>query len=193
MWHDGGHWFLWVWVSARQRISLSVLVRNPHKVLVREISYETGRRRENAMSQSSQQKRVVSDSLGKATVRERWLLSEELGPVDPEAGSASARGRVRVPGSCVGILFEYTIMSDTEIPEKVPKPSTFVRLELTQVRACLFFLPLSVVYVVLCVCKAMWNAPGRRWEKPLDNRMAMSWFKEVEIVGTGQRVYCYSR
>ena len=33
-----------------------------------------------------------TDSRGKATVRGRRLLSEELGPVNPEAGSVSTRG-----------------------------------------------------------------------------------------------------
>ena len=62
------------------------------KGLAREISCETGGRRGKARSQSSQQKKGVSNSQGKATVRERRLPSEELGPVDPEARSASARG-----------------------------------------------------------------------------------------------------
>ena len=69
---------------------MSVLARNPHKWLAREISYETGRRRRKARSQSREQ-RGVSDRQGKATVRERPLLKEKLGLVDPEAGSASAR------------------------------------------------------------------------------------------------------
>ena len=51
----------------------------------------------------------------------------------------------------MGILFEYTIMTHTEAQnakKKVPKTSPFLRLELTQVCACLFFfLPLSVIYV----------------------------------------------
>ena len=34
----------------------------------------------------------VNDSQGKAMVRERRLLKEELGPVDQEARSANARG-----------------------------------------------------------------------------------------------------
>ena len=52
------------------------------------------------------EQRGVSDSQGKVTVRERWLLREELGPVDREARSASVRGWVSVPGSSVGISFE---------------------------------------------------------------------------------------
>ena len=46
---------------------------------------------------------------------------------------------------------------------------------------CLLFFSftLSVVYVVLCVCKAMWNALGKRWEKPLDDWMAMNWFRRL--------------
>ena len=69
MWHDERHSFLWVWVSANQRIPLSALVRNLHKGLAREISYETGRCWGKARSQGSPQKKGVSDSQGKATAR----------------------------------------------------------------------------------------------------------------------------
>ena len=61
--------------------------------------------------------------------RERRLLKEDLGPVDSEARSANARGGVSVSGSCVGIMFEYTLMTDTEAQNarKVPKTSPFLR------------------------------------------------------------------
>ena len=36
---------VWVWVSASQKIPLSVLARNPDKRLARDISHETGRGR----------------------------------------------------------------------------------------------------------------------------------------------------
>ena len=67
-----------------------VLARNPYKGLAPEISYETGRRWGKARFKGNQRKNGVSDSRGKATVRERRLLSVKVGPVDPEAGSASA-------------------------------------------------------------------------------------------------------
>ena len=79
-----------VLVCTSQRIPLSVLARNPDKVLAREISCETGKRQGKARSQSSEQRRV-SDSRERATVRKRQLLKEELGLVEPEAGSVSAR------------------------------------------------------------------------------------------------------
>ena len=72
-----------VWVSASQRIPLSVLVRNPHKVLD-EISYKIGRRQRKARSQNSQQI-GVSDSQGKLTVRERWLLKQGVGTCEPRS------------------------------------------------------------------------------------------------------------
>ena len=51
---------------------------------------------------------------------------------------------------------------------KVSQTSPFLRLELTQFRICsLFFHHLGCV---LCVRKEMWNIPGRKWEKPLDDR-----------------------
>ena len=78
-------------MSTSQRIPLSVLTRNPHKGLARETSYEAGRRRGKVRSQNSE-KRGVSDGQGKATIRERPLLMENFGLVDPEDGSASERG-----------------------------------------------------------------------------------------------------
>ena len=184
MWHDRWHSFLWVWVSASQRIPLFVLARNPHKGPTRKISFETGRRQGKVRSLGSQQKRAVNGSWRKVMVRERGLLSEKLGPVDPEAGLANVRGWVRIPGGCVGISLGYTLVIArcTEIHRKLSQTSLFLRLELTQVHACfflLFFHPLGCVCCVLCVYKAMWNAPGWRWEKRLDNQMAMSWFRRL--------------
>ena len=46
-----------------------------------------------------------------------------------------------------------------------PSPWLFVLLFLH------FF---SCVCCVWCICKEMWNTPGHRWEKPLDNWMTMS-------------------
>ena len=72
-------------VSERQsEESFVCLGAHPHKGHARKISYETGRRQGKARSQSSEQI-AVSDSQGKATVRERRLLKEELGPGYPEA------------------------------------------------------------------------------------------------------------
>ena len=108
MWVNSFLW-VWVWVNASQRIPLSVLVRNQHKGLAHEISHETGRRRGKARSKDSQQKKAVNWSRGKVTVRERRPLSEELGPVESEAGLVNVRGWVSVPGGCVGISLEYTL------------------------------------------------------------------------------------
>ena len=163
MWHDGYHSFLWVWawVSASQRIPSSRLVRNPHKGLACEISYETGRRRGKARSPGSQQKRGVSDSLERAIVRERQQLKEELGLVDPEAGLASARVWVSVPGSCVGISFEYTLVTATEC-QKSAKTSPFLRLG--QPKSVLvyssFFHSRLYMLCLLFICKAYEMPPA---------------------------------
>ena len=63
-----------------------------HDGLASEISYEIGRRRGKEGPREMNEQGGVSNSQGNATVRERQLLKEELGPVDPEAGLASARG-----------------------------------------------------------------------------------------------------
>ena len=151
MWSMARCWafIVWVWVSASQRILLSVLAWNPHKGLTREISYETGRRREKARSPGSQQKKVVSDGKRKEAA-ERWV-----GPVDQECRSTSGRGWVSAPGSCVENFVRVHARDSTEAQNasKVPKTSPFLRLGLSQVRACLFFfLPLSVMYVASVVC-----------------------------------------
>ena len=116
VWLNVWHLFLWVWVSASQKISLSVLTRNPHKGLAHEISYETGRRRRKAKSkkeaeQSSRQKRIVK------------RREQELGPVDLEAGLAYVRGWVSVPGGFVGISFEYTLAIAHRCTESYTKVS----------------------------------------------------------------------
>ena len=60
--------------------------------------------------QSTEEDRREESSQQKRTVKRR---EQDLGPVDSEAGLASVRGWVSVPGSCVGI-FEYTLVTDTE-------------------------------------------------------------------------------
>ena len=145
----GVHSFLWVWVSASQRIPLSVLARNPHEGLVCEISCETGRRRGQGRSQGSRQKKAVRDSRRKATVWERQLVSEELGPVDPEAGSASVREWVSVPGSCVEI-FKYTLVTDTEA-QNTGKVSTPPLLALGA-KPTLFLFFVLFFHALGCVC-----------------------------------------
>ena len=122
--------------------------------------------------------RAVNRSQGKVTVRERQLLSEELGPVDPEARLADVRGWVSIPCGCVGILLGYMLVIAHRCTEKCPNFSLLVLGANPSLClfVLLFFHPLSCV---LCVCKAMWNAPGQRWEKPLDDRMAMSWFRRL--------------
>ena len=59
--------------------------------------------------------------------------------------------------------------------------------------ACsLFFHPLGCVCCVLCVRKEMLNTPGRRLEKPLDDRMAMSSLGGWDSGGR-PAVYCHRK
>ena len=80
-----------MWVSANQRIPLSVLARNLHKGLVHEISYETGRRRGKLRSQGSQQIGVSNSQKGSGQ-KKAAAEARSWGLGDPEARSASARG-----------------------------------------------------------------------------------------------------
>ena len=63
----------------------------------------------------------------------------------------------------VGISLEYTECS------KSVTESLSLHLELTQVCVCSFVLFFHPLGCVLCVHKEMCNAPGRRWEEPLDD------------------------
>ena len=70
----------------------------------------------------------------------------------------------------VGISREYTLAIACKCTESCTKLSqtSFWRLELTQARyfVLLFFHPLGCI---LCVGKQMWNTPGQRREKPLED------------------------
>ena len=96
------------------------------------------------------EQRGVSDSQGKVTVRERRLLKEELGPVDPEARSANTRGWVSVPGSCLGILFEYTLVTVTECQKSV-KNFSLLTLRANP-SSCLFVLLSPTLGYICYIC-----------------------------------------
>ena len=106
-------------------------------------------RRKQWTELASQQERAVDRSLGKPTVTERRLL----GPMDPEAGLANVRGWVKVPGGFVGIPLDYTLTIAhrfTESYSKMSQNSPFLRLELTQIRVCLFSFPPPSRLCMLC-------------------------------------------
>ena len=104
--------------------------------------------------------RAVNKSRGKVTVRERLLLNEEL--VLVEAELTNVRGWVSVPGGCVGISLRYT-----DAQKATEKSPNFSLLALgANPSPCLFVLlfvhPFDCECCVLCLCKAMWNAPMGR-------------------------------
>ena len=144
LWHD-------VCICASQRNPLFVLAWNPQDFLG-----DQKRTRKGKVWRQSTEVR------GRWWL-EKWLLSKELGLVDPEAGLANVRGWVSVPGGCIGILLGYTlaIARSTENHTKVSQTSPFLHLELTQVRDRLFFFSftLSVVYVMSCVFVKLCEMP----------------------------------
>ena len=99
----------------------------------------------------------------KVTVRERWPLSEKLGPVGPEARSASATGWVSAPGSCVEI-FVWVHARDrhrsTEC-KKSAKNFSLLMLRAKSVLVCSFFPSQLGMLCLLCVCKACEMPPAR--------------------------------
>ena len=142
--------FVSVGVGASQRIPLSVLARNLHKRLAREISHRKKTRKGRSLGE---QKKAVNRREQNRPVGRR---EQELGPVDSEAGLANVRGWVSVPPGFAGISLEYTLALGhrcTGSYAKVSQTSPFLHLELTQVLVCLFsFLPHSWLCMLCFVC-----------------------------------------
>ena len=109
-----------VGVGDSHRIPLSVLARNPHKELAREIFHETGRRRGKEGRRAEQGRRqnreggrtdqsteVGGNRQSREVDRREQSIevggSRLLGCVGPEAGLANVRGWVSIPGGFVGI------------------------------------------------------------------------------------------
>ena len=88
-----------------------------------------------------------------ASVKERWrsergrYWSEELGFVDPEAGSANTRGWVSVPGSCVGNFVRVDAGDSHRMPKKGQTFSLRPNLSL-----CLFVLLFSTLSYICDIC-----------------------------------------
>ena len=78
---------------------------------------------------------------------------------------------------------EYTLALAHRMHKKCHR---LTRLVLTaDPSPCLFvcsFLPPSRLHFY--VGKEMWNIPGQRWEKPVDDYDGHEWFKEAELVGS---------
>ena len=150
-----------VGVDASQRILLSVLARNPHKGLLREISDETAReggkegRRENrrnqSTDQSSYQERTVDRSRGKPTVKRRKVTGRTCGL----RGRVGQRERMsqRSWWLCGGFARIHA-RANPQMHRKLRK-TNFSLLSLgANPSPCLFVIfssALSVVYVVFCV------------------------------------------
>ena len=98
-----------------------------------------------------------------------------LGPVDLQMPGGPTR---EVKSTLLMSLWEFSLeLTETKNVQKVShRLPPFLCLELTQVRVCsfvLFFYPLGCA---LRICKEMWNTPDKRWEKTLDESLAMSGF-----------------
>ena len=96
---------------------------------------------------------AVKRSRGKATVRERRLLSKELGPVDSEVRSANVRGCVSVPAGCMGISPRYTPAISTDTQKTTEGCQNLSLLVLwAKPGLCLFVLLSSTLGYTFCVC-----------------------------------------
>ena len=175
--------WVWVWVSASQRIPL----------LAREISHETGRRQgkkgprveENKPEQRSGQNRAVSrreqataSTCGlRGRVGQRERMSQRSWWLCWNFARIHARDSLQIHEVLSKSVTNFSLLA----LGVNPSPWLFVLL---------FFYPLSCVCCVLCVRKEIWNTPGRRWEKPLDDLMAMSGLGGWDS-GVRPAVYCH--
>ena len=154
---------VWVWVSASQRILLSVLVWNPHKGLARETSHKTRRGRGKARSQNrtvdrrkqSAEKEAIS-RIGQSVGESSWQKSRKAnGHRKATAWTCGPRGRVgqrqrmsRYSWWLCGSFARFHAHRCTESYAKVSQTSPFLHLKLTQVSDCFSFLPPSWLYFV---------------------------------------------
>ena len=154
MWHDVGHLFLCVWVSASQKIPSSVLVRNPNKGLVREIFCETGRKRGKARTQGNQQKSERGDGQG-GVVAKRGAGTCGL------RSQVSQRDRMSQHSWWPCRNFARIHAHDNQMHRRPHKSVTNLSLLVLGANPSpcsfvfLFFYPLGCVCCALCVCKAM--------------------------------------
>ena len=90
---------------------------------------------------------------GKATVREMWLLKEELEPVDSAVRSANVRGWVNIYGGYVGISLKYRHLIATDAQKPTEKCQNFSLLVLgANPGLCLFVLLSSTLDYICCIC-----------------------------------------
>ena len=196
-----------VCVDSSQRIPLSVLVRNPHKGFAREISQETGRTREGRSArpvdrrgksrerQNCQQKGAAETSRQNRSVK-RWESGREetsrqkserrlLRPVDLQTpGWPTREFKSALLVALWEFSLEYTFVlahKNTECTKIVTQTFPLLALGANSspwLFVYLFFHPFG------CIGKEMWNTPGQRWKKSLDDSDGHEWFKEAEIVGS---------
>ena len=149
-----------VWVSASQKIPLFVLARNPHKDLRTRFptkpEKDEGRQCPGAVNRRKQ--------LTEESSQQKWGEGDGWRKAAAQRGARTCRPRNRV-GQRERVNYrswrlcgKFARIHARDSPwmhirlQKGAQISPFLRLELTQVRACLFFfLPLTVVYVVSCV------------------------------------------
>ena len=129
-----------------------------------------------------------------ATARERRRLERGrcwrrgLEPVNTEAGSAIVGGWVNVPGSCVGVLFEYTFVKakKQKMTEKFPNFS-FLTLR-AYPSPCLFVLYFThgyicyICYIFVKHVKCLWPEMRETTRRSFGHKLIY----EVEIEGIGR-------
>ena len=199
VWHHGWHPFLCVRVPVRESLCLFWLETHTKCLCARSPTRPEGQGKEGpgyqsdeisvkrrAVSRREQQRPVDRTGQSGRLESDREETSQQksekhlLGPVDLQMPGWSTRGdNSASPVALWEFSLEYTFALAQRMYKKCHRPPPLLRLKLTQVCVCsfvLFFFPLSCT---LRICKEIWNTPGQRWEKPLDESLAMSGLRKM--------------
>ena len=170
--------FVSVGVGVSQRILLSVLTRNPQQ---RACAWDlprdrkrTKERRSQGQSAGESSQEKVSQEMGKEGTSQQVSKRCMLRPIDlqiPGWPTQEDKSALLVVCWCFARVHGHVSPQKHWIHKSVtdlsllalganPSPWLFVLL---------FFHPLGCVWCGLCVGKEMWNTPGQRWGKPLDD------------------------
>ena len=163
--------FISICVGATQRITLSVLARNPHKGPERKTRSGGGKEcpredRESQLTKESRREKSVWDSYPKKDTvgkRKQW-----------EDGSRAVKRWVSIPSGFAEVSHKIHAHDSWQMHGELQRSVTnflLLHLELTQVRVCSFVPFFHPLGCVLCVCNEMCNAHDR---KALDKSLAMS-------------------
>ena len=162
LWHDGWRSFLFVWVSVGESLCL--------------FWHETHRKDQRARFPARpevEEGRKVPEKIERANwQRMAEENSQQQGAEETGRQNRAVKRWVSIPSGFVEVSRKIHASDSHQMLGELHKSVTnylLLRFELTQVRVCSFVLFFHPLGCVLRICEEIWNTPGRKWEKPLDD------------------------